>query len=106
MGDYTSFAGIEGVREGNVHFCGEQTDLDFQGFMEGAVRSGERLAAHWPSLQIDLYRPPMWHKSVLRKARFPAHVECPEQGRNRLPSGHAGSIHSTRNPRWHWMAPR
>jgi monoamine oxidase len=50
IGNYTSFAGIENVREGNVHFCGEQTDIDFQGFMEGAVRSGERLARHWPNL--------------------------------------------------------
>jgi monoamine oxidase len=50
IGNYTEFAGIEKVRQGNVHFCGEQADLNFQGFMEGAVRSGERLAFHWPKL--------------------------------------------------------
>jgi monoamine oxidase len=50
IGNYTEFAGIENVRQGNVHFCGEQTDLNFQGFMEGAVKSGERLALHWPKL--------------------------------------------------------
>jgi monoamine oxidase len=50
VGNYTEFAGIENVRQGNVHFCGEQTDLEFQGFMEGAVRSGERLAFNWPRL--------------------------------------------------------
>ena len=50
IGNYTSFAGNENVREGNVHFCGEQTDIDFQGFMEGALRSAERLAKHWPNL--------------------------------------------------------
>lgn len=44
------FAGIEKEREGNVHFCGEATDLGFQGYMEGAVRSAERLAFHWPRL--------------------------------------------------------
>jgi monoamine oxidase len=44
LGNYTAFAGIEKVSEGNVHFCGAQTDLDFQGFMEGAVRSAETLA--------------------------------------------------------------
>ncbi len=44
VGQYTGFAGIESVREGNIHFAGEQTSLNFQGFMEGAVRSGERVA--------------------------------------------------------------
>jgi monoamine oxidase len=43
LGDYTSFAGVEAASQGNVHFCGEQTDLNFQGFMEGAVRSAEQL---------------------------------------------------------------
>jgi monoamine oxidase len=46
LGNYTTFAGIEAGSEGNVHFCGEQTDLNFQGFMEGAVRSAEKLALH------------------------------------------------------------
>jgi monoamine oxidase len=44
LGNYTAFAGIEAESEGNVHFCGEQTSLNFQGFMEGAVRSAETLA--------------------------------------------------------------
>ncbi|MGH8095234.1 MAG: FAD-dependent oxidoreductase [Chthoniobacterales bacterium] len=44
VGNYTTFAGIEKVSEGNVHFCGEQTDLNFQGYMEGALRSAEDLA--------------------------------------------------------------
>jgi hypothetical protein len=26
MGNYTEFAGIENVRQGNLHFCGEQTE--------------------------------------------------------------------------------
>ncbi len=50
IGNYTEFAGIENARQGNVHFCGEQTDLNFQGYMEGAVKSGEQLAFHWPRL--------------------------------------------------------
>jgi monoamine oxidase len=50
VGNYTEFAGIEKVRQRNVHFCGEQTDLKFQGYMEGAVQSAERLAFHWPHL--------------------------------------------------------
>jgi monoamine oxidase len=50
VGNYTQFAGVGNERQGNVHFCGEATDLAFQGFMEGAVRSAERLAFHWPRL--------------------------------------------------------
>lgn len=44
IGQYTGFSGIESVQEGNIHFAGEQTSLDFQGFMEGAVTTGERVA--------------------------------------------------------------
>ena len=45
VGNCTSFVGIEPVRQGNVHFCGEQCSLEFGGFMEGAVRTGESAAA-------------------------------------------------------------
>jgi monoamine oxidase len=44
VGQYTSFGGIEGAREGECHFCGEHTSLGAQGFMEGAVETGERAA--------------------------------------------------------------
>lgn len=30
--------------EGGVHFCGEHTAIDYQGFLEGAVETGERCA--------------------------------------------------------------
>jgi monoamine oxidase len=40
-----SFWGLEGVREGNVHFAGEHTSLDFQGWMEGAAETGAFAAA-------------------------------------------------------------
>jgi monoamine oxidase len=45
VGQYTGFSGIEPVQEGNIHFAGEQTSIEFQGFMEGAVTSGDRVAA-------------------------------------------------------------
>jgi monoamine oxidase len=45
VGQYTRFAGIEGVQEGNAHFCGEHTSIEAQGYLEGAVESGERAAA-------------------------------------------------------------
>jgi monoamine oxidase len=44
IGQYTGFSGIEPVQEGNIHFAGEQTSMNFQGFMEGAVTAGERVA--------------------------------------------------------------
>jgi monoamine oxidase len=45
VGQYTAFAGVEREAEGTVHFAGEHTSVDFQGYMEGAVESGERAAA-------------------------------------------------------------
>ena len=45
VGQYTGFAGIERVPEGNAHFCGEHTSIAAQGFLEGAVESGERAAS-------------------------------------------------------------
>ena len=44
VGQYTRFAGIEGEQEGNAHFCGEHTSIDAQGYLEGAVETGERAA--------------------------------------------------------------
>jgi monoamine oxidase len=45
VGQYTAFNGIQGKREGNLHFAGEQTSQNFQGYIEGALRSGYRCAA-------------------------------------------------------------
>jgi monoamine oxidase len=44
-GQYTGFNGIQGRRHGNLHFAGEHTSVDFQGYMEGSLRSGYRCAA-------------------------------------------------------------
>jgi monoamine oxidase len=49
-GQYQQFAGVEGEAEGGVHFCGEHTSLDFQGYLNGAVDSGERAAKEIASL--------------------------------------------------------
>jgi monoamine oxidase len=45
VGQYTKFAGMERQRQGNCHFAGEHTSIDFQGYLNGAVESGERAAA-------------------------------------------------------------
>jgi monoamine oxidase len=44
VGQYTKFAGILGEREGNIFFAGEHTSIHHQGFLNGAVESGNRAA--------------------------------------------------------------
>jgi monoamine oxidase len=48
IGQYTGpnggFSFYEGVQEGRCHFAGEHTSGDNQGFLEGAVETGERAA--------------------------------------------------------------
>jgi monoamine oxidase len=44
VGQYQAFGGYEGVRQRNVHFAGEHTSGEFQGFMEGAAAEGVRAA--------------------------------------------------------------
>ncbi len=44
VGQYTLFAGYEGMRQGAIHFAGEHCSVRWQGFMEGAAREGIRAA--------------------------------------------------------------
>jgi monoamine oxidase len=44
-GQYTAFNGIQGRRHGNLHFAGEHTSVNFEGYVEGALLSGYRCAA-------------------------------------------------------------
>ena len=44
VGQYTAFAGYEGVPQGSIHFAGEHCSQDFQGFMEGGASEGIRAA--------------------------------------------------------------
>ncbi|SBT46106.1 flavin monoamine oxidase family protein [Micromonospora narathiwatensis] len=43
-GQSTRFFGVEATREGNVHFAGEHTSVEYFGYLNGAVESGERAA--------------------------------------------------------------
>jgi monoamine oxidase len=44
VGQYTGFSGAEKEASGNCHFAGEHTSQDFQGFLNGAVETGQRAA--------------------------------------------------------------
>jgi len=44
VGQHTSCAGLEKVRQGNIHFAGEHCSTAWQGYMEGAAQEGERAA--------------------------------------------------------------
>ena len=44
VGQLTRFSGVEREPSGRCHFAGEHTSITFQGYLEGAVRSGERAA--------------------------------------------------------------
>jgi len=43
-GQYVGFSGYEGAQQGNIHFGGEHTSQDFQGYMEGGASEGARAA--------------------------------------------------------------
>jgi monoamine oxidase len=53
VGQYTTFSGYEGVRQGNCHFAGEHCSNSFQGFMEGGAQEGARAAQE---IILDLAR--------------------------------------------------
>ena len=45
IGQYQKFGGMEPeIANGNCHFCGEHTTQDFQGYLNGAVFTGARVA--------------------------------------------------------------
>jgi monoamine oxidase len=45
VGQYTAFSGIESRPVGTCHFAGEHTSQDFQGYLNGAVETGQRAAS-------------------------------------------------------------
>jgi monoamine oxidase len=44
VGQYTTITGSEREPVGSCHFAGEHTSVDFQGYLNGAVESGQRAA--------------------------------------------------------------
>lgn len=45
VGQYTTFAGVEREAVGSCHFAGEHTSVDYQGYLNGAVETGQRAGA-------------------------------------------------------------
>jgi monoamine oxidase len=44
VGQAASYGELAGAREGNIHFAGEHTSIANEGFLDGAVETGERAA--------------------------------------------------------------
>ena len=44
VGQFSAFAGYEGVRQGRCHFAGEHCSTSYQGYMEGGAQEGIRAA--------------------------------------------------------------
>lgn len=44
LGQYSTIHGYERERQGNIHFAGDYTSVDFFGTMEGAAAEGHRAA--------------------------------------------------------------
>ncbi|MHB8233772.1 MAG: flavin monoamine oxidase family protein, partial [Solirubrobacteraceae bacterium] len=44
VGQAATFGHLAGLREGSIHFAGEHTSVSHQGFLDGAVETGERAA--------------------------------------------------------------
>jgi monoamine oxidase len=65
-----AYYGIEGAREGNVHFCGEHCSLEFQGYMEGAAETG-MLAAMAILMQLQIDPSPNHQHMAARKLVVP-----------------------------------
>jgi monoamine oxidase len=65
-----SFWEQEGVREGNLHFCGEHTSADFQGWMEGGAETGALVACELLD-DLGLQRSPELDALVTLKAIVP-----------------------------------
>lgn len=80
-----AYYGIEGAREGNLHFCGEHTSLEFQGYMEGAAETG-MLAAMAILMAMQIEPSPVHRYMAARKLRVPhpiVHGRLPRRPRFR-----------------------
>ena len=82
-----AFWSREGEREGNLHFCGEHTSLDFQGYMEGAAETGALVAVE---ILDDLGVAPSARLAAITSARRARRSSRSRRGRP-LPSRRASA---------------
>jgi monoamine oxidase len=100
VGQYTKFAGSEGERVKNVHFCGEHTSLDAQGYMEGGALTGAAVA---DEILEDLGMPAKAPASAPQRRRaLSADVQFVSPGDRILARARAARVHR----RWHAALPR
>lgn len=100
VGQYTKFAGSEGERVKNVHFCGEHTSLDAQGYMEGGALTGAAVA---DEILEDLGMPAKAPASApLRRRGLHTDAHLLSPGDRILVRARAARVHR----RWHAAVPR
>ena len=80
-----AFWSLEGVREGNLHFCGEHCSPEFQGWMEGGAETGGLVAME---ILDDLAYP-----------ASPQHLDLVARATASVPHP---CYHGDRNPRPRW----
>jgi len=72
VGQYTTITGAEAEPVGNIHFCGEHTSLDAQGYMEGGALSGAIAADEIATaLGINTQKPQSYQLSQPRQVWMP-----------------------------------
>lgn len=80
-----------GVPEGNVHFCGEHTSIDFRGSMEGAAESGTLVASQILE-DLALSPPDGLDALVALKARAPVAQHRAEEASRMRPLARRRSV--------------
>lgn len=90
MGQWTQFDGCEGQRVGNLFFAGEHCSRRYQGYMEGACETAERVVLE---ILQDLGSP-QWPQ---QQARLAAYQQQRQRGFSLPPASPLGDRYS-RNP--------
>lgn len=80
-----AYYGLEGEPEGKLHFCGEHTSLDFQGWMEGGAETGALVASQILG-ELEIALSPRHVRSLGIKLHVPQSVYAGSGGL-RLPDG-------------------
>jgi monoamine oxidase len=72
-GQFTRYWGILGARENRIHFAGEHTSTFGQGYMDGAIESGERAARDvLHDFRLELQEPSKLTSHAARRVATPA----------------------------------